>query len=103
MQDLSSCHHAKTLISTTVSGVYTLRISSTNYDVWCEMVGTHGWTLMLKADGTDSTWAYDSATWTDAASTVNPTEYINGLAQTSFKSELHSRLAFSNIRIGMKT
>ncbi len=101
MQAISSCQAAKNLISSTVSGAYTLTISGTNYNVWCEMVGSNGWTLVLKADGNDNSWHYDSSIWSNQ-NTYNPSEFANGLAKTSFKSPMYWLHSFSQLRIGLQ-
>jgi hypothetical protein len=61
-----------------------------------------GWALVLRADGTQSTFGYDSAHWT-TGSTLNPDGYMNGTNSiTEYKSALFSSYPYSELRLGMR-
>jgi hypothetical protein len=65
------------------------------------MISPNGWTLVIKAAGTDGTWAYSNAIWSNTA-TYNPNNYATGLDQNQLKSQLYSLLPFTYMRVGMQ-
>ncbi|MDP2345758.1 MAG: tandem-95 repeat protein [Deltaproteobacteria bacterium] len=65
-----SCFHLLAQEATNGPGVlgdvvYPLVAGATNYDAFCDMSGG-GFTLVMKADGTDDELEFDDARWTDA-------------------------------------
>jgi hypothetical protein len=84
----------------TWSGTYFIVRSGNTIPVYCDMlVGGGGWTLvaMIASSSTDTTWSYDSVTWT-SASTINPS--VADIAQNvNMKNLAYSALAFTNVRL----
>ena len=73
----SSCHAILLSGGSTGDGVYTIQPDSTQpaFPVYCDMSHSGGgWTLLMKATGTDQEFAYASAHWTttDTLSPANP-------------------------------
>eukprot|EP00042_Codosiga_hollandica_P048252 m.538063 g.538063 ORF g.538063 m.538063 type:complete len:814 (-) comp57626_c0_seq1:115-2556(-) len=101
MTPLASCQDARNLISTSPSGVYNLVFSGTSYPVWCEMINSEGWTLVMKASGSDSTWIYTNAIWSNQ-NTLNPNGFATGLDQAQLKSPMYWLMPFTQFRMGMR-
>ncbi len=81
------------------SGVYTLNAGGSNWQAYCDMTSDGGgWTLILKAAGTDSRFLYSSALWTNTT-LVNETS--TDLSQSSAKFRGFFTLPFSQMRLGM--
>lgn len=78
------------------SGVYNLSSGL----AWCEMIKGEGWLLLLKVDGRNSTFSYDSPFWNDDVSfqTMNA---FTGLSFTEYKSPLYSKQSFTQVKVGM--
>ena len=73
-----------------VSGVYNITISGVDYPSYCYITNSKAYTMLLKMDGAATTFAYDSALWTNN-SPYNPTAYSTALAMTSeYKVRLKS-------------
>ncbi|MBI2395525.1 MAG: hypothetical protein HYV09_38520 [Deltaproteobacteria bacterium] len=69
------------------------------FKAWCEMIGSEGWTLALKLDGTKTTFAYDSGYWTSGV-LINPGSA--DLSLTEAKLAPFTMLPFSQLRLGMR-
>jgi hypothetical protein len=89
--------------SSAASGVYGITIGTIVYPTWCEMISGKGWALIIRADGTKSTWNYAAAIWTDAT-TLNINSYTTGISDstTEYKSPLFSVYPYSELRLGMR-
>ncbi|MFT3766197.1 MAG: DNRLRE domain-containing protein [Minicystis sp.] len=86
----------------TASGVYWLKPNgvATAFQNYCDMTTAGGgWTLILKADGTKTTFTYSAAYWTNT-STYNATAV--GFDTTEAKLQSFLVLPFSRILVGMK-
>jgi hypothetical protein len=69
------------------------------FATYCEMQADGGgWTLVLKADGNQSTFRYDAVEWTNA-SVVNPT--ATALDRVEAKLASFSTVPFTAMRLGM--
>jgi hypothetical protein len=99
MQDISSCQQGKNLVSAMSSGTYTLKIGSTSVNAWCEMEGSNAWMLILKMDGTKTTFIFESSYWSNTAA-YNEGDVVNGLARNEYKSSLYWLASFSQVRVG---
>jgi len=89
---------------TTASGVYTIDPDGPGGDApfaaYCDMTSSGGgWTLLMKIDGSKTTFAYSAALWTNTT-TYQPTQtaydHINESKLQGFNS-----LAFNGMRIGL--
>jgi len=68
-------------------------------DAWCDMTTSGGgWTLVLKADGTRATFAYDAPVWTDDAEFGTATIDGNEAKLRSYRT-----VAFSALRLVLVT
>ena len=81
----TSCQDALNLVPSAPSGVYNITLSGSVYPQYCVMSGSSGWTLLLKMDGSASTFYYDNAIWTNTAA-LNVNAYISGIDNTEYKS-----------------
>eukprot|EP00042_Codosiga_hollandica_P034334 m.239755 g.239755 ORF g.239755 m.239755 type:complete len:578 (-) comp54382_c0_seq7:168-1901(-) len=97
-----SCQRAKDLYPTLVSSLFYLTPlpGFGAFPAWCEMIGSAGWTVVIKAVGTDQSWDYNSTLWTTKAE-YNPTNTTTGIDQRQILSPMYWMLPFSEIRIGM--
>ncbi len=69
------------------------------FRAYCEMVADGGgWTLLVKADGDASTFAYDAALWTDGALLGTP-----DLDRTEAKVAGYLNMPFTELRVGIST
>ncbi len=84
----------------TGSGRY--RIAPTSgafYDVYCDMTNDGGgWTLVMKIDGNESTFAYNSSHWI-TNSTVSPESVILDDVEAKFQS--FNEVGFGEVRVSM--
>ncbi|HVY49189.1 MAG TPA: fibrinogen-like YCDxxxxGGGW domain-containing protein, partial [Minicystis sp.] len=71
------------------------------YPVYCDMTGDDGggWTLVLKIDGTQTTFAYDGGHWTDRG-VINPTHVLPA-PDVDAKLASYFLVPVSRIRVGM--
>jgi hypothetical protein len=85
------------------SGVYKLIRSGAEYPTWCEMINGKGWALVLRAEGTETTFGFESTHWT-TNSTINVPGYASGTSDSSteYKSPLFSVYPYSELRLGMR-
>jgi hypothetical protein len=67
------------------------------------MIDGKGWALVLRADGTKTTFTYDSTHWT-TSSTLNVTGHATGTSDaiTEYKSPLFNVYGYSELRLGMR-
>jgi hypothetical protein len=67
------------------------------------MINGKGWALLLRADGTKTSFTYDSTLW-NTSSTINEAGYVTGTsdATTEYKSPLFSVYPYSEMRLGMR-
>ncbi len=71
------------------------------FDVYCEMVAdAGGWTLVLKADGTQTTFGYAAGLWTDAT-VLNPSSTALDMMEAKLAS--FSSVPFDAVRVGLVT
>lgn len=99
-----SCLALKQAAAQDTDGVYWLDPNGGSTDdafqTWCDMTSDGGgWTLVLKADGTKTTFGYDSAQWT-SANPFNPNQPNFDLVEAKLGS--YSTLAFDEVRMGMR-
>ena len=86
----------------TSDGVYSLRPSSTTYDAYCDMTTDGGgWTLVMMAANSGTTFEHDSAHWT-SATTLNTTA-TDPSVNTDMKSQAFNEVGFTEIRYCMDT
>ncbi len=87
------------LPSGSTSGVYSIISGGSTFSAWCDMQGDGGgWTLVLKADGTQSTFAFANAIWTD----MNPLNAANpSLAMSEAKYPAYWLLPMTQVRVVM--
>lgn len=97
----TSCGQALQVQPSLTSGVVNLMINGVIYPTWCEIVGSVAWNLIMKTDGTLSTFNYYSALWSNTQS-LNPNNVYTGLDSLEYKSALFSVMPFTNIRAGLK-
>jgi Fibrinogen beta and gamma chains, C-terminal globular domain len=88
----------------TTDGVYTLDGDGPDFlpaaDAYCDMTSDDGgWTLVLKVDGTQTTFAYDAAYWTDEV------EYPMSPLYDTIEAKLRTfrTVAFTEMRIVLVT
>jgi hypothetical protein len=100
----TSCQALRTAIPTAPSGRYRIDPDGSAgptaaFDVYCEMIGSEGWTLALKANGRNLTFAYPSTHWT-TNSTLNTTS--TDLTATEAKFQSFNTMPFTQLRLGMR-
>ncbi|XP_032218575.2 uncharacterized protein LOC116601871 [Nematostella vectensis] len=84
--------------------VYTMLVGSKVTDVYCQMssiCGSGGWTLVMKADGSNETFKYYSPLWSNKLE-HNPEAGLTGLDQHETKLSTYWNVPFKDICIGMK-
>lgn len=101
-----SCSHyssCKTLFEarpSLPSGEYEVDFEGEPTQVFCDASDGGGWTLLLKADGTEQTFTYDSPLWTN-------TELLNpgstNLNPEEAKLPGYASLGFTELRLGFRT
>jgi uncharacterized delta-60 repeat protein len=95
----------KQTIPSATNGVYTLDPDGPGgadpFDAYCDMTTNGGgWTLLLKANGSQTTFQYSSALWTNTT-TLN--DGSPGLDNTEFKSQGFSTIPFNALMVGLGT
>ncbi|XP_032242320.1 uncharacterized protein LOC116620734 [Nematostella vectensis] len=83
---------------------YTMVVGSTLTEVYCQMssiCGSGGWTLVMKADGSNETFEYDSPLWSNKLE-YNPKAGLTGLDEHETKLSTYWSVPFEDICIGMK-
>lgn len=99
----ASCQDARnTAGAAATSGVHEIVVSNVRVNVWCEMIGTDGWTLAIKSNPSNTLWLYDNAIWTNTQE-VNAASVVNGLDFTDFKSSIFSTMPIRFMRLGFRT
>ena len=86
-QNIASCQAGLNLISALPSGVYTLTVNSNSFPSWCQLYNGAMYTLLMKLDGTKSTFQYYSSYWT-TQSAYNTGAYSSGLDSSEYQSPL---------------
>ena len=92
---VTSCQDAINVIPTLTSGPQTISFNGLNsYPVWCEFPSgtTDGWTLLMKIDGQQTTFTYDSSLWTSQ----NTWNTGNSCCLSSFALSHHFMQAFNS-------
>lgn len=96
----TSCHQLKSDQPTAPSGVYNINAGSGMFSAYCDQTGDGGgWTLAMKVDGRNQTFAYDKTIWEDA-SLLAPTS--PGFDHTEAKLETFNIIGFTELRIGFE-
>ncbi len=101
-----SCAEIMTFDRTAPDGVYTIdpdgpRGPVAPFQVFCDMSDDGGgWTLLLKADGTQGTFQYDQPIWTDMT-TLNPTSTDISMTEAKFAS--YSTVPFTALLVVVTT
>ena len=67
-----------------------------DFDAYCHMEGSDGWTLVLKADGHNTTFAYEAALWEDG--NVLADDSLD-LSSTESKTEAFLRHPVDDVRV----
>lgn len=96
----ASCQAVEQQFPAAASGVYSLDAGTGMFRAYCELEADGGgWTLALKIDGTQTTFAYDAAIWTDATLLG---ETSPGLDNVQAKLEAFNAVAFTQVRVGFE-
>ncbi|XP_048578356.1 uncharacterized protein LOC125560607 [Nematostella vectensis] len=83
---------------------YSITVGSKVTEVFCQMssiCGSGGWTLVMKADGSKSTFRYDSPLWSNKLE-YNPEAGLTGLDHRETKLSTYWEAPFKDICIGME-
>ena len=83
----SSCQAAMNLIPGLPNGVYNLTIAGTVIPTYCYSYNGLFWALVMKTDGTKSTFGYTSTYWT-SQNGFNLANYAGGLDNNEYQSTL---------------
>ncbi|XP_015750125.1 PREDICTED: fibulin-1-like isoform X2 [Acropora digitifera] len=101
----SSCNEIFQNQTRTKSQVYTLMLGSRNISVYCFMgdfgCGSGGWTLVMKTDGTKSTFNYSSPFWSDRLG-YNLPGGMTGFDGQETKLPSYWETQFSKLCLGMR-
>lgn len=96
----ASCQAVEQQFPSAPSGVYSINAGTGVFRAYCELEADGGgWTLALKVDGTQTTFAYDAAIWTDATLLG---EASPDLDNTQAKLETFNAIAFTQLRAGFE-
>lgn len=97
-----SCAAIKSTFPALPNGAYTIDPDDggplTPFRVFCDMTDGDGWTLVLKADGALTTFAYDNPLWTNEA-VFNPTS--TDLSKNEAKFRSFAELPVKELRLSM--
>ena len=103
----TSCAALHAAQPTLPSGVYSIKPDGAAgpkpaFDVWCDMTGDGGgWTLILKADGTQPTFVYEAAAWLDASTlNVDHPAFDDGFEA---KLESYNSVPVTEVRVGLQS
>lgn len=97
----ASCDVLRRVSPDAPSGTYTIDPEGTGqpFPVYCDMVGgDEGWTLVLKIDGTQDTFRYDAALWTNTTALGNATD----LTASEAKSPAFWTVPMTQVRVVMR-
>ncbi|KAL9953284.1 hypothetical protein ACROYT_G040679 [Oculina patagonica] len=104
----SSCKEIYDKDEASENKAYVLQMDSGKFPVYCNMDGAGlgdcgggGWTLVMKIDGSKSTFKYDSSYWTNK-NTYGVPEGATGLDQYETKLPTYWNTPFTKICLGMK-
>ncbi|XP_028396184.1 uncharacterized protein LOC114520158 [Dendronephthya gigantea] len=104
---LSSCKDVLKKNRKAINGVYTLNSIATNqsYDVYCHMAnitacGGGGWTLVMKMNGENDTFIYNSPLWTNKE-THAIQDGLEGLTEKESKLASYWKTPFTKVCLGM--
>ena len=76
-----------TLIPSLQSGIYNLTISSVIVPTYCYLYNGAMWALVLKVDGSKTTFTFNSAYWTTQVG-LNSANYAGGIDNNEYESSL---------------
>lgn len=80
------------------TGIYSIVNNGNRYDVYCDMeYDGGGWTLVMKSNGNQSEFKYNSELWTDTSVTLN-TESLNFDTSIPAKYESYNSVHGTEIR-----
>jgi hypothetical protein len=101
---VKSCKVLKDQNSSATSGIYKLLADGADvsqaYDAYCDMTTDGGgWTLVLKADGRNTTFSYDAAIWS-GSSTYQPDQ--PDLDDNEALLQSYFSVPFTTVRVGME-
>ncbi len=96
-----TCSEILQAIPTSLNGTYSLsrNTSGDYYKAYCDMEGG-GWTLLVKADGNQSTFRYDNSNWTD---TNEYQKSETNLDHTEHKSKAFAYVPYTKIKLKLET
>lgn len=96
----ASCGALKMMHPSAPSGIYNIDAGTGAFMAYCDQTGdAGGWTLALKVDGRNPTFAYDNAIWEDA-NLLAPS--MPGLDKVEAKLETWNAVAFTELRIALE-
>jgi hypothetical protein len=96
----ASCRALRDDYPSAPSGVYPIAAGAGTFDAFCEQTADGGgWTLALKIDGMQDTFAYDQPIWENDTllGTSSP-----GIEPVEAKLQTWSALAFTELRLGLE-
>lgn len=96
----ASCDVLRQVSPDVPSGTYTIEPEGIeqSFPVYCEMTGDAGWTLVLKIDGEENTFLYNSTHWTNKSNFGSNTD----LSLTEAKSPAFWTVPMTQVRVVMR-